>query len=160
MADSVKIQTIQFKRGTKANLERRLIAGDLGVPAAGEPVYEIDTKKLKIGNGTDAYIDLPYISGSGATALGDLTDVVFQNPLDGQVLYFNGTNWVNRDIQTDLNNAVAAAQLARDTAQSYQNQAGTYAANASSSANAADTAATRAEAAYDATTAFVNHKFW
>jgi len=58
------IESIQFKRGTKAKLEERLRAGDLGVPLRGEPIWETDTNKLKIGNGTDAYIDLEYFSGN------------------------------------------------------------------------------------------------
>ena len=33
------------------------------VLAEGEPCFELDTGKLKIGNGTTAYKDLPYING-------------------------------------------------------------------------------------------------
>jgi hypothetical protein len=30
----------------------------------GEPAYEIDTKKLKIGDGEHIYSELPYVSGT------------------------------------------------------------------------------------------------
>lgn len=33
--------------------------------------------------------------GGGASALDDLTDVVLSAPSNGQVLQYNGTNWVN-----------------------------------------------------------------
>ena len=56
------IEKIQLKRGTKANLEAVLV-GDKK-PAAGEPIYELDTNKLKIGDGTHSYAELEYIGGS------------------------------------------------------------------------------------------------
>ena len=45
----LEIKNIQFKRGKKAVLEAKLVEGVLGVPTSGEPIYETDTKKLKIG---------------------------------------------------------------------------------------------------------------
>jgi hypothetical protein len=39
------------------------------VLAAGEPGFELDTGKLKIGTGTTAWNSLPYVSGSGITAV-------------------------------------------------------------------------------------------
>ena len=56
------INKIQFKRGVKAVLEVKL-AGD-NKPSAGEPIFETDTNKLKIGDGIKDYKDLPYVSGS------------------------------------------------------------------------------------------------
>ncbi len=35
------------------------------------------------------------VSGGGASALDDLTDVVLTSPTTGQVLKYNGTNWIN-----------------------------------------------------------------
>lgn len=52
--------TIQFKRGTKESLEEKLVPELLGVPAKGEPIYETDTNRLKIGDGEKSYIDLDY----------------------------------------------------------------------------------------------------
>lgn len=50
--------TLQLKRGTAARwVELNLVL------AAGEPGFEYDTKKLKIGDGVTAWNDLPYIGG-------------------------------------------------------------------------------------------------
>ena len=50
--------TFQLKRGTS---ERWAEVNP--VLAAGEPGFELDTFKLKIGNGIDSYDDLPYLNG-------------------------------------------------------------------------------------------------
>jgi len=52
MAEIVKIQ---IRRGTAA-----LWASENPVLGSGEPAYETDTNRKKIGNGTDNYNDLPY----------------------------------------------------------------------------------------------------
>jgi hypothetical protein len=58
--DEIKIfGSILFKRGLKANLDSMEDILDLG-----EPAYEIDTKKLKIGDGEHIYSELPYVSGT------------------------------------------------------------------------------------------------
>lgn len=46
--------TIQFKRGSTATLQ------DI-IPAAGEPVWDKQLQKLKVGDGVSAYKDLPYV---------------------------------------------------------------------------------------------------
>jgi hypothetical protein len=55
MAEVIKI-TYQLRRGTSAvwNNNNPLLA-------AGEPGYELDTHKVKIGDGTSYWKDLPYI---------------------------------------------------------------------------------------------------
>lgn len=59
MATVVKT-TFQLKRGTAAKwVELNLVL------AAGEPGFEIDTNRLKIGNGSTPWLDLPYIGESG-----------------------------------------------------------------------------------------------
>ena len=58
--------TIKFRRDTSANW-----TSVNPIPAQGEPCYETDTGKLKIGNGSDSYTTLPYVSDSGGSA-GDL----------------------------------------------------------------------------------------
>jgi hypothetical protein len=92
-----EIKTIQFKRGKKAILEARLIAGDLGVPKASEPIHEYDTGSLKIGDGVTPYKDLPYFGGSGS---GEDSRFVIQDPLSGQVLLYDEElgKWVNKDL--------------------------------------------------------------
>lgn len=64
--------TIQNKRGTTANL-----AIVDPVPAAGEIIVELDTNKIKIGDGTTPWSALPYITGTstgGGTGGAGLTD--------------------------------------------------------------------------------------
>lgn len=58
--------TIKFRRDTSANW-----TSVNPIPAQGEPCYETDTGKLKIGNGSDNYATLPYVSDGGGSG-GDL----------------------------------------------------------------------------------------
>ena len=58
--------TIKFRRDTSANW-----TSVNPIPAQGEPCYETDTGKLKIGNGSDSYTTLPYVSNGGGSS-GDL----------------------------------------------------------------------------------------
>jgi hypothetical protein len=51
---------VQQKRGTASAL-----ASVNPTPAAGEIVWESDTNKVKIGDGTTAYNSLPYLTTSG-----------------------------------------------------------------------------------------------
>ena len=52
------IQKIQLKRGTKKVLD--LVLKDSNRPASGEPIYELDTGRLKIGDGINDYAKLAY----------------------------------------------------------------------------------------------------
>lgn len=54
---------IKFRRDTSANW-----TSINPIPAQGEPCYETDTGKLKIGNGSDTYTALPYASDDGGGA--------------------------------------------------------------------------------------------
>lgn len=56
------ISSIQLKRGTKLNLETILVNDKK--PLKGEPVWELDTNKLKIGDGVNNYADLPYLENT------------------------------------------------------------------------------------------------
>lgn len=56
--------TIKFRRDTSANWTTAN-----PIPAQGEPCYETDTGKLKIGNGSDYYSNLPYVSDGGTADL-------------------------------------------------------------------------------------------
>ena len=58
----ITISTIQFKRGKKEALERALVGKNILL--SGEPVFEIDTNRFKIGDGKSEYKDLPYVSES------------------------------------------------------------------------------------------------
>jgi hypothetical protein len=94
----LEIKTIQFKRGKKEILEEKLVVDKLGVPADGEPIYETDTGKLKIGDGETAYIDLAYVGGSGSDI--DIPKFIIQDPLSNQILLYDETRqaWVNKDL--------------------------------------------------------------
>lgn len=69
--------TILFKRGTKADLE-----ANTEIIQSGEPVYEIDTGRIKIGDGKTKYVDLQYIGGGGGEEVDALIDKV-NNFLNG-----------------------------------------------------------------------------
>ena len=96
--EELKVKTIQFKRGLKASLEAKLTADGLGVPLAGEPIFETDTGKLKIGDGKTAYVDLPYLQGSSVD--NELPNFIIQDPLNNQVLLYDEEiqAWVNKDL--------------------------------------------------------------
>ena len=74
----MRIEVIQLKRGNKATLEA-VLCGERK-PADGEPIFEIDTGKLKFGNGQQDYIDLEYFRTG---------DVEIAGSLDGQILIYN-----------------------------------------------------------------------
>ena len=80
---------IQVRRDTAANwtsTDPVLEQGEMG--------YETDTKKLKFGDGSTAWSSLPYFGG-GAGALDDLSDVVISGATTGDLLRYNGSNFVN-----------------------------------------------------------------
>ncbi len=62
-------------------------------PATGELIYTTDTKFVYVGDGTTPGGNI--ISGAVATNLDGLSDVVITSASNGQVLKFNGTNWIN-----------------------------------------------------------------
>lgn len=70
------IKTIKFKRGTSAAWARTN-----PILLDGEPGYEKDTKKLKIGDGTTAWNNLPYI-GESAEISTDGKSIIIQ---DGKI---------------------------------------------------------------------------
>ena len=59
---------VQQKRGTASAL-----ASVNPTPAAGEIVWESDTNKLKVGDGTTAYNSLPYLTTAGGGSSNALT---------------------------------------------------------------------------------------
>ena len=75
---------IQLRRDTAANF-----TAANPVLAEGEPAFEIDTTKEKLGNGVDAWVNLPYRSGTSSSSLlsepfiytGGLQEFVLPNPI-------------------------------------------------------------------------------
>ena len=85
-------QQIILRKGTAA----AWTAAGTVVLAAGEPGFETDTGKLKIGNGTLAWTALDYVNPDFPTVpsnLADLLDVSSATPSVDQVLKWNGTAW-------------------------------------------------------------------
>ena len=82
---------IQLRRGTAAawtSANPTLAQGEFGV--------ETDTYKLKLGDGSSAWNSLGYYIPT--QDLEDLVNVVISSETSGQILQYNGTNWVNADI--------------------------------------------------------------
>lgn len=74
----MRIEVIQLKRGNKAALEA-VLRGERK-PADGEPIFEIDTGKLKFGDGQHNYDELEYFKAK---------DIEIAGSLDGQILIYN-----------------------------------------------------------------------
>ena len=74
----MRIEVVQLKRGNKAALEA-VLRGERK-PADGEPIFEIDTGKLKFGDGQQDYKDLEYFKAK---------DIEIVGSLDGQILIYN-----------------------------------------------------------------------
>ena len=78
---------IKLRRDTSTNFTSKNPV--LGI---GEPAYETDTKKLKIGDGTTAYNSLDYFAGGGgssditATLPIKIVDGVISLEVDGQTI--------------------------------------------------------------------------
>ena len=190
LTTELEIKDIQFKRGKKAVLENQLVESKLGVPKDGEPIYETDTGKLKIGDGKTAYIDLEYYA--------DTPKFIIQDPLSTQVLLYDETlqAWVNKDL-ADTESIIYLAErgltikgydeakqgymLVKDStegltwippvsgeqlqqqvaaAEASKNRAAESATAAGNSAVAADTSAKTAQRINDQTMNYVNNKFW
>jgi len=100
--------TLRFKRG---------LASGIPTALAGEPLFTTDTFDLYIGNGTTNTRFQKYIASGTTSQLlrGDgslLTmPIVLTSPANGQVLKFNGTNWVN-DSDAGITGSGAAGQVA------------------------------------------------
>lgn len=74
-------QHIQLRRDTAANW-----AAANPVLRAGEPGYESDTGRLKIGDGSAPWVALSYSAGD---TLASLADVDAAGKVDGSVLYYD-----------------------------------------------------------------------
>lgn len=97
---------IQFKRKPSATW-----TSSNPILARGEPGFELDTFKMKIGDGTTAWNSLPYQNGLGVSGnLQNLTDVTLTSLATGDVLSYDATTgkWVNdAGIATDIENLLS-----------------------------------------------------
>lgn len=183
----MKITSIQIKRGSKDSLIR-VLRGD-NKPKDGEPIWEIDTGKLKFGDGIHNYEDLEYFNTG---------DIEIEDALDGNILIYDAAQdkWVphpladNKSIEYKedglqlvgfnpselaeglspiINDGkigwhVAATQKTIDDAvalaEGYAYNASQSATNASISEGNASTYATQAERYKNDTAELISKKFW
>lgn len=89
------IQKIQLKRGAEKTL--KLVLKNSNRPASGEPIYELDTGRLKIGDGIHDYAELAYF-GSIASTQKLVYNNIFEFPTVGaeNTLYIvnNGNSYI------------------------------------------------------------------
>ena len=71
-----------------------------GTDPSASRIFEIWT----INAGVDVYVVEMATAGVSPTTINDLLDVTVSGSASGQVLSFNGTSWVNGDINLSLNN--------------------------------------------------------
>jgi hypothetical protein len=108
--------TLRFKRG---------LASGIPTGVAGEPLFTTDTFDLYIGNGTTNTRFQKYIASGTTSQLlrGDgslLTmPIVLTSPANGEVLKYNGTNWVNSS-DAGITGSGAAGQVAYFTGSTTQ----------------------------------------
>lgn len=57
---------------------------------AGEPAFELDTNKLKVGDGVTPYNDLPYIAGEECTITTDGKSIIFNSNNELTLYGYNG----------------------------------------------------------------------
>ena len=91
-------QRIQLRRDTSANW-----TAANPVLASGEAGFEIDSRQLKIGDGSSQWTTLPYVSGGGGY-LRQLFDVDATKRTDGSVLVYDATaaKFVADDVNTKI----------------------------------------------------------
>jgi hypothetical protein len=93
---------LQIRRGTDA--ERQLVT-----PLIGELMFTTDTKLLYVGDGsTPGGISVDLGATLRVEAIDDLTDVAITTPVVGQVLKYDGANWIN---DTDLNTGTGSLAI-------------------------------------------------
>lgn len=134
MAVDFIIESIQLRRDSASDWTT-----ENPILLEGEPGFEIDTGKLKIGDGSTAWSSLSYLTGvgGGASVLTDLVDVSSSTKTNRNVLVANGTTFVSRAlVEADISDL-----------QSYATQASQDAQDILISANAANIAANAASIA-------------
>lgn len=102
---------IQLRRDTAANWST-----NNPTPASGEPCFETDTGKLKIGDGTTAYNDLPYQGGGSAPTNMATTDT--DQTITGKKVFLqpNSTNeGLNVALGSNTSNPEVSVHIGRSS---------------------------------------------
>jgi hypothetical protein len=103
---------IQLRRATAAYWTSIDIAPGYFVPRNGEPIYETDTGKMKIGDGTTRYSLLDYLADTASLAnlsdntINNLSDVTISSAQNDQGIIYENGQWKNKTV-------VAAASVAK-----------------------------------------------
>ena len=109
----VKINAVLlFKKGTKAELE-----ASSSIPRAGEPIFETDTGRLKVGDGVSTYATLSYVDK--VQVVSDIGPNSGDNPASAAAVYTYGQSI--KDYADDRfvtqNGAISSALLRADEAE-------------------------------------------
>lgn len=114
--------TIQLRRGKASEW-----ASVNPVLKVAEPGFEIDTFKLKIGDGTTAFNDLPYVGNATLTIEGDNQSIIVENGVaklvgfdaatDGQTVRKKGTllEWFTPATSEDVTTVVETVKTLEST---------------------------------------------
>lgn len=109
----VKVNAVLlFKKGTKADLE-----ASSSIPRDGEPIFETDTGRLKVGDGVSAYASLPYIDK--VQVVSDIGPESGDNPASAAAVYTYGQSikdYADGRFRTQ-NSAISDALLRADEAE-------------------------------------------
>jgi hypothetical protein len=97
---------IQLRRGTSLYWASIDVAPGYFKPRNGEPIYETDTGKVKIGDGNTRYINLDYLADTANLNINDLSDVTIASPQNDQGIIYEGGVWKNKTV-------IAAASVAK-----------------------------------------------
>lgn len=94
---------IQLRRDTSTNWQT-----NNPTPAAGEPCFETDTGKLKIGDGTKAYNDLAYQGSGSSDAPENMVTTDTEQTISGKKTFLQG-NSSNAGLNIALGSSVSGA---------------------------------------------------
>src|SRR3990172_5612904 len=84
------------------------------VLGSGELGFDKSNLELKIGDGVTTWNNLGILAKTGA-GLDFLSDVIITNPQPGDVLVWNGTEWVNGDVPQATETKIGGAKIATQT---------------------------------------------
>lgn len=109
----VKVNAVLlFKKGTKADLE-----ASTSIPRDGEPIFETDTGRLKVGDGVSTYANLSYIDK--VQVVSDIGPESNDNPASAAAVYAYGQSikdYADGRFRTQ-NSAISDALLRADEAE-------------------------------------------
>ena len=97
-------KTIQLKRGTAA-----ILASVNPKPARGETIVEIDTGKMKVGDGTKSWNDLPYTDAGNVKASAISSEAANDGKFSTEAAQGDAETLVNMGQLRTLQSAIDAA---------------------------------------------------